>query len=174
MYQESKNATKRLTKAVAVLLLIMIALVGTIVGLTAHVIEESKETKTDASGLSVVKGTNTPTASGAAIATLGLHDLFKADTTFLKGMGSTMTDVTTPDGVELGYTITGYSRDTTSVTLYTARGDTIVVGKDRSVKILNSAGGAIATFAAPTGRHMLLFGTAGSGSTASFDWALGV
>ena len=85
-----------------------------------------------------------------------------------------MTDVTTPDGVELGYTITGYSRDTTSVTLYTARGDTIVVGKDRSVKILNSAGGVIATFAAPNGRHMVwLFGTSGSSSLTYFDLTAG-
>jgi hypothetical protein len=64
MYKDSKNMTKRLTKAVAVLLFIMIALVGTIVGLTAHVIETSKETKMDGgqmvtpSGQSVSTGTN--------------------------------------------------------------------------------------------------------------------
>ena len=51
-YGQCKSDTSSLAarEALAVLLLVMLALVGTIVGLTAHVIEESKnsETKTDA------------------------------------------------------------------------------------------------------------------------------
>ena len=76
MYKDSKSMTKRLTKAVAVLLLIMIALVGTIVGLTAHVVEEAKETKTDSSGITTVKGTNQPTAVGSVVTQASLTESF--------------------------------------------------------------------------------------------------
>ena len=41
LYQDSKNMVKRLAKAVAGAFLLMVALVGTGVGLTAHVIESA-------------------------------------------------------------------------------------------------------------------------------------
>ena len=67
LYKESKNTTKRLTKAVAALLVIMLALVGTIVGLTAHVIEAAKETK-------IANGGQMVTPDGTAVAT-GTNEL---------------------------------------------------------------------------------------------------
>ena len=53
LYQDSKNMVKRLAKAVAVLFLLMVALVG-IVGLAAHVIESAK-TETSGDGLPFVR-----------------------------------------------------------------------------------------------------------------------
>ena len=67
LYQDSKNMVKRLAKAVVVLFLVMVALVGTIVGLTAHVIESAKETETSGDGITYVKGTDQPTATGGIV-----------------------------------------------------------------------------------------------------------
>jgi len=164
MYKESRNMTKRLLKVVAVLLIIMLALVGTIVGLTAHVIEEAKETKTDASGVTFAKGTNKPVSNAALKNNMAINMLFDADSEFLKGMSGQVTDFTTPDGDEIGYSITGYSRNQKELTLYTSRGDKLVVGKDRSVKLVDSADTLISTLSPPasSGRRLLMFGFAGS------------
>lgn len=48
------------------------------VGLTAHVIESSKETKVDASGVVMVKGTTTPSATATVIQKSTLADSYKA------------------------------------------------------------------------------------------------
>lgn len=174
LYKESKNMTKRLTRAVAVLLIIMLALVGTIVGLTAHVIEEAKETKTDASGVAFAKGTNKPVANAALVNSMAINMLFDADTDYLKGMSGHVTDFTTPGGDDVGYAVTGFSRNQKELTLYTSRGDKLVIGKDRSVKLVDSADTFIETLSPPaSGRHLLLFGTSGSSSLTYFDWTAG-
>ena len=67
LYKESKKTTKRLMVFSGVLMLILCALVGVIVGLTAVVVEGSKETKTDASGLTLAKGTDKPAAMATVL-----------------------------------------------------------------------------------------------------------
>ena len=129
MYQESKNMTKRLTKAVALLLLIMCALVGTIVGLTAYVVEQSKETKTDNSGVTTVKGSpGTVTASGAATRQVEIYDAPKMTSDDLDNVRS-LTFVDPVDDEVFAYTITGYRKTpkTKSVTFFASRGDTVFV-----------------------------------------------
>ncbi|XRB19648.1 EF-hand domain-containing protein [Pseudoscourfieldia marina] len=64
LYKESKKTTKRLTIFSGILLVILCALVGVIVGLTAVVVEASKETKTDSkTGITFAKGSGKPSAA---------------------------------------------------------------------------------------------------------------
>ena len=142
MYKDSKSMTKRLTKAVAVLLLIMIALVGTIVGLTAHVVEEAKETKTDSSGITKVKGTDQPTAAGSVVTQALLTESFASSADELDAVKSLRLE--SQDGSEeFSYTITGWSRNAAAVKFYASRGDVVTVDKDGSLLVTNAAGGEI-------------------------------
>ena len=126
LYQDSKNMVKRLAKAVAVLFLVMVALVGTIVGLTAHVIESAKETETSGDGITYVKGSDQPTATGRVTSydTLGESYAFPpealddVDTAYL---------FSDDESEEFSYTITGWSRNVSHLIFYTSRGDTITV-----------------------------------------------
>lgn len=65
LYKQSRNQVQRLVKAVAILLIILLALVGTIVGLVAVVVEESKEQKVSVSGVTTAKGSSTVAATGS-------------------------------------------------------------------------------------------------------------
>jgi len=155
MYRESKTMTKRLVKAVAILLLIMIALVGTIIGLTAHVIEEAKETKTDSSGITMVKGTDKPVASGSVVAQHPLSEAFAVTANDLDAVKSLR--LQSPDGTkEFSYTITGWMRDTAAVHFYAARGDIVSVGKEGNTKVKDAAGATIFEIpkATTAGRHL--------------------
>ena len=126
LYQDSKNMVKRLAKAVAVLFLVMVALVGTIVGLTAHVIESAKETETSGDGITYVKGSDQPTATGRVTSydTLGESYAFPpealddVDTAYL---------FSDDESEEFSYTITGWSRNVSHIIFYSSRGDTITV-----------------------------------------------
>lgn len=64
LYKQSRNQVRRLAMSVGVLLVILLALVGTIVGLVAVVVEESKETKVSVTGVSTAKGSSAVTATG--------------------------------------------------------------------------------------------------------------
>ena len=126
LYQDSKNMVKRLAKAVAVLFLVMVALVGTIVGLTAHVIESAKETETSGDGITYVKGSDQPTATGRVTSydTLGESYAFPpealddVDTAYLFSDDETE---------EFSYSISGWSRNVSHIIFYSSRGDTITV-----------------------------------------------
>lgn len=158
MYKDSKSMTKRLTKAVAVLLLIMIALVGTIVGLTAHVVEEAKETRTDSSGITKVKGTDQPTASGSVVAQNPLSESFTAASDALDAVKSLR--LVSPDDAkkEFSYTITGWMRDAAAVNFYAARGDVITVDTVGNVSVKNAAGAEVLRLNKPSGgRHLQSF-----------------
>ena len=126
LYQDSKNMVKRLAKAVAVLFLLMVALVGTIVGLTAHVIESAKETETSGDGITFVKGSDQPTATG----TVSSYDSLSESYAFLP---EDLDDIDTAyllsddESEEFSYTITGWSRNESHLVYYTSRGDTITV-----------------------------------------------
>merc|ERR1719409_66444 len=64
MYKDSQSMVKRLRKVVVVLFLVLVATIGVIVGLTAVVVEESKEAKVSSNGVQVRKGASTPVATG--------------------------------------------------------------------------------------------------------------
>ena len=126
LYQDSKNMVKRLAKAVVVLFLVMVALVGTIVGLTAHVIESAKETETSGDGITYVKGTDQPTATGGIVS----YDSLSETYAFLPDV---LDDIDTAyllsddESEEFSYTITGWSRNESHLVYYTSRGDKITV-----------------------------------------------
>merc|ERR1712216_90277 len=116
LYEDSKNMVKRLAKAVAVLFLLMVALVGTIVGLTAHVIESSKETETGDSGVTYVKGSNTPSATAGVLKQLDLSEAYAYSEDELDNMKSLR--LASLDGNTVySYTITGWTRNQSSVFL---------------------------------------------------------
>jgi len=126
LYEDSKNMVKRLAKAVAVLFLVMVALVGTIVGLTAHVIESAKETETSGDGITYVKGSDQPTATGKVTSYDTLSESYAfppealddVDTAYLFSDDETE---------EFSYSISGWSRNVSHLIFYTSRGDTITV-----------------------------------------------
>ena len=126
LYEDSKNMVKRLAKAVAVLFLLMVALVGTIVGLTAHVIESAKETETSGDGITFVKGSDQPTATGSVTS----YDTLSESYAFLP---EALDDIDTAyllsddESEEFSYTITGWSRNESHLVYYTSRGDKITV-----------------------------------------------
>ena len=141
MYKDSKNMTNRLIKAVAVLLLVMLALVGTIVGLTAHVIEESKETKTDTSGVTRVAGSDMPVSTGSIRVLNSLHDAYTLDRAALDATKSIYLE-NAAGTEEYSYTITGWTKDTNAknVVFFSARGDTITVDELGDITVKDSSG----------------------------------
>jgi len=122
LYKESKKTTKRLTIFSGILLVILCALVGVIVGLVAVVVENSKETKTDGSGITTVKGTSTVAATAAVVKTRTLYDAFKMPSSQLDGITSLML---TNKGRTYKHTITGFEKMPNKVIFFSARGDTI-------------------------------------------------
>ena len=136
LYKESKKTAKRLTIFSGVLLVILCALVGVIVGLTAVVVEESKETKTGGSGITTVKGSDKPAATAAVVKSMTLFDAPKMSTDQLNAMTAlTLTN----SGKTYKYTITGFETMPGSVTFFAARGDKIVASFG-SVIVKDAAG----------------------------------
>merc|ERR1711998_673104 len=131
-----------------------------IVGLTAVVVEGSKETKTDASGLTLAKGTD----KAAAMATV-LEQSFMGYNASDNALDATRNvKVWLDDGVLASYTITGWTRSTTLLTLFSARGDTIEFAatdsKNRKMVVRSSDGTVLAggdNKNTPTGRRLLSF-----------------
>ena len=126
LYQDSKNMVKRLAKAVAVLFLVMVALVGTIVGLTAHVIESAKETETSGDGITFVKGTDQPTATGGIASYDSLSETYAFPPDVLDDIDTAYL-LSDDESEEYSYTVTGWSRNESHLVYYTARGDKITV-----------------------------------------------
>ena len=159
LYQDSKNMVKRLAKAVAVLFLVMVALVGTIVGLTAHVIESAKETETSGDGITYVKGSDQPTATGRVTSydTLGESYAFSpealddVDTAYL---------FSDDESEEFSYTITGWSRNVSHLIFYTSRGDTITVDTVGNLITHDDAGNVLLEKEGGSGRRLLRRGKA--------------
>ena len=159
LYQDSKNMVKRLAKAVAVLFLVMVALVGTIVGLTAHVIESAKETETSGDGITYVKGSDQPTATGTVRSydTLGESYAFSpealddVDTAYL---------FSDDESEEFSYTITGWSRNVSHLIFYTSRGDTITVDTVGNLITHDDAGNVLLEKEGGSGRRLLRRGKA--------------
>ena len=74
LYKQSKQTSRRLGMLSGVLLIVLCALTGVIVGLTAVVVEEAKETKVDTSGVTTVKNSNTVAATANVVKTRELYD----------------------------------------------------------------------------------------------------
>jgi Ca2+-binding EF-hand superfamily protein len=126
LYQDSKNMVKRLAKAVAVLFLVMVALVGTIVGLTAHVIESAKETETSGDGITYVKGSDQPTATGRVTSYDTLSESYAFSPEALDDVDTAYL-FSDDETEEFSYSISGWSRNVSHLIFYTSRGDTITV-----------------------------------------------
>eukprot|EP00976_Prorocentrum_cordatum_P058416 1172696-Prorocentrum_minimum.AAC.1 len=86
LYKDSKNQVKRLYKAVAVLFIILMALVGCIVGLVAVVVEESKESTVSGNGMSYVKGSSTPVVTGGVQAEASIYNALQFTTEQLESI----------------------------------------------------------------------------------------
>ncbi|XRB05172.1 EF-hand domain-containing protein [Pycnococcus provasolii] len=132
LYKESKKTAKRLTLFSGVLLVILCALVGVIVGLTAVVVEASKETKTDSkTGITFAKGSSKPSATAKVTKTDSIYNAVKKSASALRAIGSLT--LGKPDGSSLIYTITGVETHggapgkANAVAFYSARGDVINV-----------------------------------------------
>ena len=134
LYKGSKKTAKRLMTFSGVLLLILCALVGVIVGLVAVVVENSKESKVDADGVLNTKGDSSkPVASASLSVSLDLYDAPDMELDELDEIKSLT--IAKLDGTSLAYTVTGYETigtsalDVTEVKFFTARGDRIIVTK---------------------------------------------
>jgi hypothetical protein len=137
----------------------MVALVGTIVGLTAHVIESAKETETSGDGITYVKGSDQPTATGRVTSydTLGESYAFPpealddVDTAYL---------FSDDESEEFSYTITGWSRNVSHLIFYTSRGDTITVDTVGNLITHDDAGNVLLEKEGGSGRRLLRRGKA--------------
>merc|ERR1712070_888100 len=109
-----------------VLFLLMVALVGTIVGLTAHVIESAKETETSGDGITFVKGTDQPTATGRVARYNSLSESYPSPPEVLDDIDTAYL-LSDDETEEYSYTVTGWSRNESHLVYYTARGDKITV-----------------------------------------------
>ena len=145
------------TGVVIILFLVLCATIGVITGLTVVVVESAKETKTSDSGITTVKGKDTPTATGSVSVSSSLRSAVSMTVAQLQAVKSFKT--TTAAGVDLSYTITGYRRDSNTAIFYSARGDTITVQKSGAYTIVDANGVTIATFTAADAkrRRRLLF-----------------
>ncbi|XRB04225.1 EF-hand domain-containing protein [Pycnococcus provasolii] len=172
LYKESKKTAKRLTIFSGVLLVILCALVGVIVALTAVVVEASKETKTDSkTGITFAKGSSKPSATAKVTKTGSIYNAVKKSASALRAVGSLT--LVKPDGSSLIYTITGAETyggspgNATAVAFYSARGDVINVTAT-SLKVTKEDGTIVMTdtAVAEKSRRRRLLGS-GSDSKAS-------
>ena len=170
LYKESKKTAKRLMIFSGVLLLILCALVGVIVGLVAVVVENSKETKTDASGLTLAKGTSKP----AAMATVLEQSVLNYNATDDALDAARNVKVVLDNDSLASYTITGWTRSTTLLTLFSARGDTIEFAASDGKMVVRSSDGTVLAGDnknTPTGRRLESFQGALMTSGSSTYWA---
>jgi len=159
LYQDSKNMVKRLAKAVAVLFLVMVALVGTIVGLTAHVIESAKETETSGDGITYVKGSDQPTATGRVTSYDSLGESYAFPPEALDDVDTAYL-FSDDESEEFSYTITGWSRNVSHLIFYTSRGDTITVDTVGNLITHDDAGNVLLEKEGGSGRRLLRRGKA--------------
>ena len=133
LYKQSKKTAKRLMIFAGVLMVILCALVGVIVGLTAVVVEESKESKASGDGTLTKKGTSTPIAVGEAVKSSSIFDVVGMTPASLGGVKSLMlaTGTTTRS-----FTVTGFTAKPGLVTFNTASGYSVMVSP-KDYKIIN-------------------------------------
>ena len=176
LYKDSKKTAKRLTIFSGVLLVILCALVGVIVGLTAVVVEASKETKTDSkTGITFAKGSSKPSATGKVTKTDSIYDAVKKSASALRAIGSLT--LGKPDGSSLIYTVTGAETHggapgkANAVAFYSARGDVINVTAT-SLKVTKEDGTIVMTdtaVAEKSRRRRLLDSDSGDPSVFTYE-----
>ncbi|XRB06625.1 EF-hand domain-containing protein [Pycnococcus provasolii] len=133
LYKQSKKTAKRLMIFAGVLMVILCALVGVIVGLTAVVVEESKESKASGDGTLTKKGTSTPIAVGEAVKSSSIFDVVGMTPASLGGVKSLMLAKGT---TTRSFTVTGFTAKPGLVTFNTASGYAVVVSP-KDYKIIN-------------------------------------
>ena len=156
LYKGSKKTAKRLMTFSGVLLLILCALVGVIVGLVAVVVENSKEMKTDVGGLTLAKGTSKPAATATVLEQSVLN--YNAADDALDAARNVK--VVLDNDSLASYTITGWTRSTTLLTLFSARGDTIEFAASDGKMVVRSSDGTVLAGDnknTPTGRRLESF-----------------
>jgi len=161
LYKDSRNQVKRLTRAVLVLFGVLVALIGTIVGLTVVVVENAKETKTTGSGVTLVAGSNTPAGAASVSQPRGLVDANDMSV----GELSSISFLAFEDEAarsKFSYTITGWKTQGGSTRFYAARGDVITVAGDGAISIAAPDGSEVFSQSASTGRRLLQAGTPGA------------
>lgn len=163
LYASSKNQVQRLTKLAAVLLFIILLTIGAIVGLVFVVVEESKENHTRDDGVMTVKGNSNPVATGGAERLTSVFNTPAMGTTDLKNIKSLDFQFDTDS---VGYTVTGFTKNTNFVVFYTARGDEIRVTSS-FLTITNSAGDTLYTQSrvSSTRLHRMLLQSGGGSPT---------
>ncbi|XRB22365.1 EF-hand domain-containing protein [Pseudoscourfieldia marina] len=175
LYKGSKKTAKRLMTFSGVLLLILCALVGVIVGLTAVVVENSKETKTDSkTGITFAKGSSKPSATAKVTKTDTIYDAVKKSAPALRAIGSLTLDK--PDGSSLIYSITGAETHggapgkANAVAFYSARGDVINVTAT-SLNVTKEDGTIVMTdtIVAEKSRRRRLLGSGSTGTCKASD-----
>lgn len=155
LYTESKKQVKRLTKQITVLIFVLAMLCAAMAGLTAWVVEASKETKTDITGITLVAGSTTPAATAVVSQELSLNMTYHASDEYLSSM--TSLSYVADDNTELMYTIVGSERDAFEIRLYASRGDVITITEAGSVGIKKDDGTVrVAPTVVTTGRRHLL------------------
>ncbi|XRB10123.1 DUF285 domain-containing protein [Pycnococcus provasolii] len=149
LYKDSKKTAKRLTIFSGVLLVILCALVGVIVGLVAVVVENSKETKTDSkTGITFAKGSSKPSATAKVTKTDSIYNAVNKPASALRAIDSLT--LGKPDGSSLMYTVTGAETHggapgkANAVAFYSARGDVINVTAT-SLKVTKEDGTIVMT-----------------------------
>jgi len=152
LYADSKNNVKKLKKAVGALIFILLVLMAGIGVMTTLVIEASKETSTASSGITTVKGSDTPTAVNGITNKFEYAEALTADVDTLNSVTALYFEA---DELELSYTITGWSRTTGKLTLFSARGDTIVVTADDVTVLANESGAVLHSVLHSAQRHLL-------------------
>ena len=133
LYKDSKDKARRLAIAAAVAFLVIVLLLVAIGIMSSKLIEASKETTTSANGVTTVKGSETPMASAGLIAQSTLEEAFSASDDALDLVKAMRLPGTAAYPTTLSFTVTGWARDTTKVTFFAARGDTIEVTRTKDV-----------------------------------------
>lgn len=139
LYAASKQTSRRLLVVVAGLVAAIILLVGGVVGLTALVIEESKETRTEPTGALVQKDSHTPVGTSKTVSVQSPFDIVGSTHAVLSQVKRVHLE---QDGTLLGYTITGYRATPTTVTLLATSGDAVAVNSS-AVSVTRASGSLV-------------------------------
>eukprot|EP00931_Biecheleriopsis_adriatica_P091759 TRINITY_DN6563_c0_g1_i5.p1 TRINITY_DN6563_c0_g1~~TRINITY_DN6563_c0_g1_i5.p1 ORF type:complete len:879 (+),score=166.14 TRINITY_DN6563_c0_g1_i5:131-2767(+) len=141
LYEASKQQVRRLMKLTAGLFIMLLMTLLAIGILTYGVVEMSKETTADDSGMVFVKGTNTPTSSGQAIKTVDLFQHYKLTPDELENVKSLK--ISSDDGKDTFiYTVTGAKKKDAAVTYSTSSGDKIVCSASH-IKVIEATTGKL-------------------------------
>ena len=161
LYKGSKKTAKRLMMFTAVLLLVLCALVGVIVGLTAVVVEEAKETKTDQSGITKVKNSDKVVATAEATKS---RTILEAPKMTPKQLDSVTSLTLNNNGTTYKYSISGYQKQTGEVTFFSMRGETVRV-THVGLSVTDASGQLMFRMSAAdlssSGRRLLVFAVVG-------------